>query len=148
MLSALDMVYYHQVQKLLCWHLSYSIPDKDDHKLILNSQRTPNKAKECHFTNQLIEKFQRPSDFGASGRGSSGPALGTALFIISNLFFLRYFCVCKLHLFVHFQLMIKSICALLDKQKVGYVLIDGATSASNREKYCHEFQTQVRFQSF
>ena len=44
--------------------------------------------------------------------------------------------------------MIKSICALLDKQKVGYVLIDGATSASNREKYCHEFQTQFDFSHY
>ena len=40
--------------------------------------------------------------------------------------------------------MIKSIASLLDKQKIGYIRIDGATSGFNREQYCKQFQTEVK----
>ena len=39
--------------------------------------------------------------------------------------------------------MIRAIAQLLEKEKVGFILIDGATSAFNREQFCKEFQTQV-----
>jgi hypothetical protein len=39
--------------------------------------------------------------------------------------------------------MIKGIASVLEKQNVGFILIDGATSAINRETFCTEFQTVV-----
>merc|ERR1719412_746323 len=52
----------------------------------------------------------------------------------------------KFLLFAHHQTMMQNLCALLEKQKVKYIKIDGSTSSLARKTQCDEFQTcdQVR----
>ena len=47
----------------------------------------------------------------------------------------------KFLVFAHHQLMIKSLCELLEKQKVKYMKIDGKTSSIDRKTHCDNFQT-------